>query len=151
MNAAVSTDAAGGIVTAMLHEVWTLGHFDMVPCFIHREYTMLDERAEVRLRGREAFIETVVAFRSLFMEPRMNVTHLISGQDMAAYRWELTGRISDTKHLTPALQAIGRHIPEIGLISHRGLSIAHLKDGMIAEEWSESDNTALSQQLGWWK
>ncbi|MEU0332065.1 MULTISPECIES: ester cyclase [unclassified Streptomyces] len=151
MSAAVSTGAAGGIVTGMLHEIWTLGHFEAVSRFIHPEYTMLDERAEVRLRGREAFTETVAAFRGLFDEPRMNVSHLISGQDMVAYRWELTGRISDAKLLTPALQAIERHVPDIRLISHRGLSIAHLKDGMILQEWSEADNTAMSQQLGWWK
>ncbi|APY85663.1 MULTISPECIES: ester cyclase [Streptomyces] len=151
MSAAVSTDAAGETITGMVHEIWTQGHFEAVPRFIHPDYTMLDERAEIRLRGRQAFTETVAAFRGLFDEPRMRVTHLVSGQDMVAYRWELTGRISDTKLLTPVLQAIERHVPDVRLISHRGLSIARLEDGLIIEEWSEADNTAMSQQLGWWK
>lgn len=150
MNAALETGSAGSVITGLLHEVWTLGRFEAVPRYIHPEYTMLDERAEVRLRGRDAFTETVAAFRALFDEPRMNITHLISGPEMIAYRWELAGRISDTKLMTPALQVIERHVPNLRLISHRGMSIARLRDGMVVEEWSESDSTSMSHQLGWW-
>ncbi|MFJ3861884.1 ester cyclase [Streptomyces sp. NPDC090085] len=150
MSTAVETGSAGGVIAGLLHEVWTLGRFEAVSRYIHPEYTMLDERAEVRLYGRDAFAEAVAAFRVLFEEPRMNATHLISSQDMIAYRWELTGRVIDPELLTPALRTIERHVPGLRLISHRGLSIARLRDGMVVEEWSESDNTSLSQQLGWW-
>ncbi|MFD5751095.1 ester cyclase [Streptomyces sp. NPDC127033] len=150
MSAATGVGAVESIVTGMLREIWTLGHFDMVPRFIHADYTMLDERAEVRLRGREAFIETVAAFRGMFEEPHMSTTHVICGQDMVAYRWELTGRLADAGLLAPSLRAIERHVPEVQLISHRGLSVARIEDGLIIEEWSEADNVSMNHQMGWW-
>jgi hypothetical protein len=151
MTAATGTCEAADIVTGMLHELWTLGNLEAASRYIHPRYTMVDERAEVRLSDREAFVEAVASFRGLLEEPWMAATHIISGQDMAAYRWELTARVADARLLSPPLRAIERHLPEVALLSHRGLSIVRLEDGLIAEEWLEIDNTAMRQQMGWWQ
>ncbi|MFF8643294.1 ester cyclase [Streptomyces sp. NPDC015345] len=148
---AISSHSPAETVTGLLKHVWTLGQFASVPRFIHPEYRLLDERAELKLSGRQEFIEGVSAFRGLLDDPYMTATHVVVGQDTVAYRWELTGQLKDARLLTPALQVLARHLPEIRSVSVRGVNIARLEEGLLIEEWSETDHASLNEQMGHWQ
>lgn len=147
----ISSRSPAETVTELLNHVWTLGRFESVPRFIHPDYRLLDERAELKLSGREEFIEGVSAFRGLLDDLYMAASHVVAGQDTVAYRWELTGQLKDTRLLTPALRVLARHVPEIRRVSVRGVNIARLEEDLLVEEWSETDSASLKEQMGHWQ
>ncbi|WP_030786716.1 ester cyclase [Streptomyces sp. NRRL S-920] len=151
MAAPARGPAATGVVGGLLEQVWTQGRVDLIPEFIHADYVLLDERAELRMRGREEFAQDVLTYRALLADITMRATHVVHEGDMVVYRWELIGRLNDIQQLGPGLRIVIRDIPDVGLISVRGINIARLSGGLLIEETCETDVASLGQQMGWWK
>ncbi|MGV9882249.1 ester cyclase [Streptomyces sp. NPDC003006] len=151
MTAPASDPVATEVIGDLLEQVWTQGRVDLVPKFIHADYVLLDERAELMMRGREEFAQDVLTYQALLTDIAMCATHVVCEGNLVVYRWELTGRLNDIEQLGPGLRIIVRDVPDVGLISVRGINIARLSDGLLIEETCETDKASLTQQMGWWK
>ncbi|WP_328708580.1 ester cyclase [Microbispora hainanensis] len=134
----------------LFRQVWTHGNLGLIPRFIHPDYHLLDERAEMRLCGQAGFADAVSAMRSLLGDISMRATHVVLSGDMVAYRWEMIGRLHDATRLAPALRIVSDHVPDVMLISLRGVNLGRFAQGLLVEETCESDSASLTQQMGWW-
>lgn len=51
--------------------IWNQRRLDLVARFVHEDYVQVDQRAEVVVRGRDGYVDSVEALRGLFCDPRM--------------------------------------------------------------------------------
>ena len=91
------------------------------------------------VRGRQGWRTMVQSLWKSFPDRRLEVHHIIGEGDRVAARLTWTGtHRGDYAGIAPTGRAV-----EVN-----GISVFHLKDGLIAVQWIEQDILALHQQLG---
>jgi predicted ester cyclase len=114
-----------------LERVCARGDFDAA-----REYyspDFIDHVNEMEYRGQEGIRQSVGLYHLVFADLCIRVEDQIVEGDRVVSRWTAEGT-NRGKYL---------RLP--------GITISHIADGKIVEDWTSSDNIGLLRQLGPWR
>ena len=91
-----------------------------------------------QLPGREGFREFYRAWHHAFPGFRAEIEEMIAEGNSVATRWTFSGRHLGTYH---GIEATGRDV------SFSAVSIEHIENGLITDEWFIADTAEFIQQL----
>jgi predicted ester cyclase len=132
----MSTEANKAIIRAFFEEVWNQGNEEAIDRFIAENAVGNDPDFGV---GREGFRRQWRQWREGFSDLRFTIDEIVAEGDTVVARWTLTGT-----HDGPFL-ALG---PTGRTIRVAGMSLDHLRDGILVSGFDGWDNLGLRQQLG---
>ena len=120
-------------------EVWNLGKLDVVDEVLAKDYVGHIPSMPEGVHGTEGFKQLITVYRTAFPDVHLTVEDLIAEGDRVVARWVTRG--------THTGDMMG--IPPTGSqIEIMGISIFHVIDGKVKEEWEGFDSLNLMQQLG---
>jgi predicted ester cyclase len=90
----------------------------------------IDHVNALEFRGQEGIARSVAMYRAMFPDLRIDVVDQVAGGDRVVSRWVLNGTHRGRSVTLP------------------GITISRFRDGMIAEDWTVSDNLGLLRQIG---
>jgi steroid delta-isomerase-like uncharacterized protein len=107
----------------------------IAPDFVYHGPAMLPE-----LRGREAFKQTIAAFRSAFPDLTEQVVEQFADGDRVISRFSTRGTFrGDLMGLPPTGKAFA---------TDHGIDICRVADGRVVEMWAMFDTLSMFQQIG---
>jgi steroid delta-isomerase-like uncharacterized protein len=132
----VSTEANKAFIREFFEQVWNQGNEAAIARFIAEEAAGNDPDFGM---GREGFTRQWRMWQKGFSDLHFAIEEMIAEGDTVVARWTLTG-----KHTGPflGLPATGREI-RVG-----GMSMDHIRDGVLVSGFDGWDNHGLRQQLG---
>jgi predicted ester cyclase len=116
------------IARRALEEVCARGDFAKAEQFYSPEF--VDHVNELEFRGLDGVRKSVSLYRSVFPDLEIQVDDQVVDGDRVASRWTARG----TNRGRPA--------------ELHGITISHLENGKIVEDWTVSDTVGLLRQLG---
>ena len=121
-------------------EVWNEGRIQTVYDLLAPEAVARGQRgAEAEIRGPEEFAKFVREIRGAFPDLRVVVEDILGAGDKVVVRW--------SARMTHSGDSLG--IPATDrTVRSRGISIARLAKGKIAEGWDNWDQLGMLEQLG---
>jgi steroid delta-isomerase-like uncharacterized protein len=132
----MSTDANKAIIRDFFEQVWNQGDEAAIDRFIAEDAAGNDPDFGI---GREGFRQQWRNWRDAFPDLHFEVEELVAEGDVVVSRWTLTGtHTGEFLGIAPT----GRPI-RVG-----GMSLDHLKDGLLVSGFDGWDNLGLRQQLG---
>jgi predicted ester cyclase len=90
----------------------------------------VDHVNALEFRGQQGIAKSVAMYRALFPDLRIDVVDQVADGDRVVSRWVLNGTHRGRRVTLP------------------GITISRFEDGMIAEDWTVSDNLGLLRQIG---
>jgi steroid delta-isomerase-like uncharacterized protein len=90
----------------------------------------IDHVNALEFRGQEGIARSVAMYRAMFPDLRIEVVDQVADGDRVVSRWVLNGTHRGRSVTLP------------------GITISRFRDGMIAEDWTVSDNLGLLRQIG---
>jgi predicted ester cyclase len=111
-----------------IEEVCARGDFEKAGQFYSPHFR--DHVNDLEYSGLEGVRESVSLYRSIFPDLEITVEDQVVEGDRVASHWKATGTNR------------GRHV------TIRGITISHVVDGKIVEDWGYSDTAGLLRQLG---
>ncbi len=126
------------VVRRLLEEPWT-GNLAVIDELVDASYVGYDPSNPEPLRGPEGFRGFISTYTSAFPDARITVDEQIAEGDRVATRW--TGRGTHERELM-GIAPTGKQV------TVSGLTLSHLRDGKVVEEWTNWDTLGLLQQLG---
>jgi steroid delta-isomerase-like uncharacterized protein len=132
----MSTDANKELIRQFFEEVWNQGSEEAIDRYIAEDAAGNDRDFGT---GREGFKRQWRQWRTAFPDLHFAVEEMVAEDDVVVTRWTLTGT-----HRGPFLgiAPTGRAV-RVG-----GLSLDHLRDGVLISGFDGWDNLGLRQQLG---
>jgi steroid delta-isomerase-like uncharacterized protein len=132
----VSTEANKATIEAFFEQVWNQGDEAAIDRFIAEDAAGNDPDFGM---GREGFKRQWRQWRAAFPDIHFAIEEMVAEGDAVVARWTMTGT-----HQGPFLgmAPTGRTI-RVG-----GMSLDHLKDGVLVAGFDGWDNLGLRQQLG---
>jgi steroid delta-isomerase-like uncharacterized protein len=135
----LSPEENNTIAKRFFQEAWNHGNFAVLEELTTPEtvdYSTLHGHTE---RGTESFRKIISMFRAGFPDLHLTINDEIYAGDKVVHRWTLKG--------THAHEFMG--IPATGKsVEFTGMTIVRMKDGKLAERWSNIDMMRLLQELG---
>jgi steroid delta-isomerase-like uncharacterized protein len=132
----VSTEANKAIIRDFFAQVWNAGDEAAIDRFIAESAAGNDPDFGM---GREGFKRQWRRWREAFPDLHFQVEELVAEGDTVVSRWTLTGT-----HTGPFLGIA----PTGRTIQVCGMSLDHLRDGLLVSGFDGWDNLGLRQQLG---
>lgn len=126
------------IVRRLIEEPWK-GNWDVIESFVSPDYVGYDAAEPEPIRGPAGVRANIERYLSGFPGGAITVDDQIAEGDKVATRW--TGRGTHTGEVA-GIAATGKEI------TVSGLTISHLEDGMVVEEWTTWDTLGMLVQLG---
>ena len=120
-----------------IDEVWNQGWLELIPGFVTRNYLL--HHPSCPIHGIEALADFIRQYRTGFPDLHLEVEEVLAGDDRVFARYTLTGT-----HDGPLLG----HPPSGCSVVIPGLSLVHMVDGKLREEWSQWDSASAMQQIG---
>jgi len=133
----VSADTNKEIVRRLGVEPWE-GNLGVIDELVASNYVGHDP-AQPDMKGREGIKEFITGYLAGFPDGRITIDGQLAEGDMVATRW--TGRGTHKGELM-GIPPTGKQVT-IG-----GITISHVKNGKVVEEWSNWDTLGMLQQLG---
>ena len=132
----MSTEANKAIIRDFFAQVWNAGDEAAIARFLAADAAGNDPDFGI---GREGFKRQWRKWREAFPDLHFEIEELVAEGDTVVSRWTLTGT-----HTGPFLgiAPTGRAV-RIG-----GMSLDHLRDGLLVSGFDGWDNLGLRQQLG---
>lgn len=90
----------------------------------------LDHVNALEFRGQDGIAKSVAMYRAMFPDLRIEVVDQMADGDRVVSRWVLHGTHRGRRVTLP------------------GITISRFENGMIAEDWTVSDNLGLLRQIG---
>jgi predicted ester cyclase len=90
----------------------------------------IDHVNALEFRGQEGIARSVAMYRAMFPDLRIDVVDQVADGDRVVSRWVLNGTHRGRRVTLP------------------GITISRFQNGMIAEDWTVSDNLGLLRQIG---
>ena len=90
----------------------------------------IDHVNALEFRGQAGIAKSVATYRAMFPDLRIDVVDQVADGDRVVSRWVLNGTHRGRRVTLP------------------GITISRFQDGMIAEDWTVSDNLGLLRQIG---
>ncbi len=132
------TEVNKEIVRRHVEEYWNQGRLEVAKEIHAPDYTF-HEQTNPPIRGRDAYDQFAIMYRTAFPDLHFTIEELIAAGDMVAGRWSIVA--------THQGELMG--IPPTGKRAKAtGISIFRISDGKIAEEWTCWDTLGVMQQLG---
>jgi len=133
----VSADTNKEIVRRLGVEPWE-GNLGVIDELVASNYVGHDP-AQPDMQGPEGIKEFITGYLAGFPDGRITIDGQLAEGDMVATRW--TGRGTHKGELMG--------IPPTGKqVTVSGITISHVKNGKVVEEWSNWDTLGMLQQLG---
>jgi steroid delta-isomerase-like uncharacterized protein len=133
----VSADTSKEIVRRLVVEPWD-GDFGVIDELVALNYVGHDP-AQPDTQGPQGIKEFITGYLTGFPDGRITIDEQLAEGDLVATRW--TGRGTHQGDL--------RGIPPTGKqVTVSGITISHVKNGKVVEEWSNWDTLGMLQQLG---
>jgi predicted ester cyclase len=114
-----------------LERVCARGDFDAARDYYSPDF--VDHVNEMEYRGQEGIRQSVGLYLLVFTDLRIRVEDQIVEGDRVVSRWTAEGTNRGKRLRLP------------------GITISHISDGKIVEDWTSSDNLGLLRQLGLWR
>ena len=114
-----------------LERVCARGDFDAAHDYYSPDF--IDHVNEMEYRGQDGIRHSVGLYLLVFTDLRIRVEDQVVEGDRVVSRWTAEGTNRGK------------------LIRLPGISISHLANGKIVEDWTSSDNLGLLRQLGLWR
>lgn len=132
----MSTEANKAAIREFFEQVWNQGDEAAIDRFVAEQAAGNDADFG---KGREGFKQQWRQWQSAFPDIHFEIEEMIAEGDTVVARWTLTGT-----HQGPflGLAPTGKRI-RVG-----GMSLDHLKDGVLVSGFDGWDNLGLRQQLG---
>jgi predicted ester cyclase len=119
------------IARRAIEEVCARGDFEKAKRYYSPHFR--DRVNDLEYRGLEGVRQSVTMYRSVFPDLEIEVVDQVVEGDRVVSRWTARGTNR------------GRRA------SLDGITISHIEDGKIVEDWGVSDNLSLLRQLGLWR
>lgn len=133
----MSADTNKEIVRRLGVEPWE-GNFGVIDELVAPNYVGHDP-AQPGTQGPQGIKEFITAYLTGFPDGRITIDEQLAEGDLVATRW--TGRGTHQGELMG--------IPPTGKqVTVSGITISHVKNGKVVEEWSNWDTLGMLQQLG---
>jgi steroid delta-isomerase-like uncharacterized protein len=132
----VSIEANKALIREFFEQVWNQGHEEAIDRFIAEDAGGNDPDFGM---GREGFKNQWRKWRNAFPDLHFEIEEIIAEGDTVVARWTLTGTQSG-----PFLGVA----PTERKIRVGGISMDHLRDGVLVSGFDGWDNLGLRQQLG---
>lgn len=126
------------LVNRYVEEVWNEGNLDALDDLLAEEYVN-DSFPPGTPPGQSGLEQTISMVRGGFPDLTLTPDDTVAEDDKVVQRW--TGRGTHTGELMG--------VPPSGKeVSYQGISIYHVKDGKIAQDWTNVDLMGIMQQIG---
>jgi predicted ester cyclase len=132
----MSTESNKEAIRAFFDEVWNQGDESAIARYIAEDAAGNDPDFGM---GREGFTRQWREWQTAFSDLHFEVEELVAEGDTVVSRWTLTG-----KHTGPFM---GKE-PTGAEIKVGGMSLDHLRDGVLISGFDGWDNLGFRQQLG---
>jgi predicted ester cyclase len=117
---------------------WNTGQFDGIEDVLDLEYELLESPSYEPQKGIELFKKTITDMLRTYPDFHLVINETIYEKDKIALIWT----IKATNTGPGEMPATGR------IIKGQGLSVIHLKNGKIKDEWLANNNLLWMSQLG---
>src|SRR3954451_4458217 len=119
------------IARRAIEEVCARGDFEKAERYYSPDFK--DRVNDLEYHGLEGVRESVTMYRSVFPDLEIEVVDQVVEGDRVVSRWTARGTNRGRRS------------------SLDGITISHIEDGKIVEDWGVSDNLSLLRQLGPWR
>jgi steroid delta-isomerase-like uncharacterized protein len=137
-GAPMGTETNKEIIRRLAEEPWR-GNYDVVDEHVADDYIGHDPSIPEPTRGPEGFKEFVRTYQAAFRDARVTVEEQLAEGDIVATRW--TGRGIHEGELM-GIAPTGKEA------TVSGITISHLRNGKVVEEWTNWDTLGMLVQLG---
>ena len=114
-----------------LERVCARGDFEAARDYYSPDF--IDHVNEMEYRGQDGIRQSAGLYHLVFSDLRIRVEDQIVEGDRVVSRWTAEGTSRGKRIRLP------------------GITISHIADGKIVEDWTSSDNLGLLRQLGPWR
>ncbi len=126
-------------VRRFYEEVWNSGNFNVADEVFAEEYLRHDPRPMSPTAGPGWQKEGAKRFRDAFPDNRLELSFIISDEEMVAARWVITG--------THEGKWAGVE-PTRKKVKFSGINIFRFEKGKVVEVWNHRDDLSLMEQIG---
>jgi steroid delta-isomerase-like uncharacterized protein len=117
---------------------WNTGIFDGIDDVTTDDFSLRMSPSFGEKRGRENFRNEVLRLRTMYPDFDVHVDEMIYADSTIALRWTITATHTGQGQIPPTGKPI----------DVTGMSILHLKNGKIADEWISANDYEWYKQLG---
>ncbi len=126
-------------ITDKYVEAWNTGNLDLLDEIIATEFVRHTSPASnTAAVGLDSLKKVMTAFRVAYPDFNVVMDEEIYLENKAVARWTYEGTNTGP----------GRFPPTGGHVKSTGISLIHIENGKIVEEWAETDNLSSMLQLG---
>lgn len=117
---------------------WNTGDFNGIEDILHPEFELLTTPKYNANIGIEKFKETVTKWRTAYPDFNISLDEEIYGDNKGAVRWTIVATHTGQGNMPPT----GKRVKV------KGISLFHIVDGKIKDEWIAGNNLHWLRQLG---
>ena len=137
-SATLSPEKNNAIAEEMFGTAWNKGDLSVVDKLIAAD--AYDHSPLASEKGSQGFKKIITSFRAAMPDLKMSIEDKVFSSDRVVHRWKVMG--THTKAPLFGVPASGKKI------ALTGITIVRMKDGKIAERWTQLDQMGLLMQLG---
>lgn len=140
-NGWAQTDAAAKLkpIADAYAQAWNTGNVKALDAIVDQNFVRhVSPTSPTGAAGLDSLKRTVTNFRAMYPDFHVTLTEEIYAPDKIVVRWQYSGTHS----------GVGLPAAKGKKVQATGMSLIHVKNGKIAEEWVETDGLMTVQQLG---
>jgi steroid delta-isomerase-like uncharacterized protein len=119
-------------------EYWNTGQFEGIENVLCEDYELLESPGYEPKKGIESFKQGIIDMRNAYPDCHLVIDETIYAKDKIALIWTWSGTNAGQGNIAFSGKAL----------KGQGLSVIHLKDGKIKDEWLANNNLLWMKQLG---
>ena len=123
----------------VIEEIWNARRLEIVDELIATSFTHHDPNTPDLGTGPEAYKKLVSLYIRAFPNLHFSIEETVSAGDTVVIRWKSTGTQSGDLPGVPATQKA---------VSIEGVTISHLQNGKVINQWVSWDALGMMRQLG---
>ena len=119
-------------------EIWNTGNFDGIEEILHPDFELrMTPKYEAEV-GIKAFKDGIAKWRTAYPDFHIKIDEEIYSDNKGAVRWTITATNTGEGDMPPT----GKRVEVMGI------SVFHIQDNKIKDEWIASNNLYWLKQLG---
>jgi len=117
---------------------WNTGQFDGIENVLCEDFELLESPGFEPQKGIESFKQSITDMRTAYLDFLLKINETVYEKDKIALIWTISATNAGR----------GKRPPTGKTIRGQGISVIHLKDGKIKDEWLSNNNLLWMTQLG---
>lgn len=117
---------------------WNTGQFDGIENVLCKDFELLESPGYEPQKGIESFKQQISSMRTSYPDFHLVIDETIYEKDKIAVRWSIFATNTGP----------GKRPPTGKILKGQGISVLHLKDGKIKDEWLANNDLLWMTQLG---